>query len=125
MSARENLSVSLRLLHDLKEELGGFAGSFVGSDLGENHQRSRSLEAGSQRVDHLTNLCLCAPRVAGLEVQIRRVHRPPPFILGPIVGRQLSGAIEQERCRPRRPPRSRTTRRLVDDRRNLLVGLHH
>ena len=59
-------------------------------------------------------------RSAGTPLQL-----PAAFFLGPIVGRQLSGAIEQERCRPGRPPRSRTTRRLVDDRRNPLVGLRH
>ena len=87
------------------------------------HSALARLQPGRQRRDQVPELRLGSPRVAGLEVEVRGFDRPPQRVVGRSRRRQLARAVEEERRRPRRAPRARVLRGVLERRRDRLVRL--
>ncbi len=100
VSECERLPIVARLVDDLGKELSRLVGLFVEADARKHHQRSGPLRARGQWDDQVTQLCLRAPRVAGLEVEVGSVHSASHGSFTHLCRGQLSGALEQECRRP-------------------------
>ena len=103
----QRLTIGTRQVDDLLEELPRLVGRLVEADAREDDERPRQLRAGLERCDHLAKLGLGSARVTGLEVEERRLDRPPN-LLGSSIGRaSAAGRGRGEGPRVARAPRVR------------------
>ena len=117
------MTIALGLVQDLEEERACLAGPFVQPNARENHERSRAEKPWREWGNEVSELCLGPPRVAGFEVQVRRLHRPTHRIVPTGRGCQLLRAVEEERGGSGRPTSPRMVGRALDDGCHRLVGL--
>ena len=119
----ECLTIGTRQVDDLLEELPRLVGRLVEADACEDDERPRQFRAGLERCDHLAKLGLGSARVTGLEVEERRLDRPPN-LLGSSIGRgQLPGAVEEEGRRSQGSTCARVAGRILERGGHRLVRL--
>jgi hypothetical protein len=99
MGDREHLTVALRLVHELKKEGDRFSGCFVGANASQHPQGPRSVRTRNRRVDHGSDMCLCASGVPGLIVQVGGFDGASDGLVGEVAGGQLARTVEEERSR--------------------------
>ena len=88
----KDLTITLRFVHGLEEELGCLGLRMVRADAREPHERPCPLRARSQLRHRVAKLCFRPRRVPRLEVKVSGVHCPAVGVRA-IRGCQLACAV--------------------------------